>query len=569
MPESEFSLAKRPTRIPGLDAATRGGLPAAGGILILGGPGSGKTILVLQILAHAVEHRDGGVFVSFEESTSQIERDADSFTWGPQLLSSDRCQIIDARPSSHVAASGDFDLEGLIALIGASLDRIGGSWIVLDGIDHLLRLQPDERLAADEVRRLSDWCEQRHVTLLLTGKKDPNADGRPAYLGGVEYLLSTVLTVSTELVNRRLNRRFRIAKYRGTGHVNDELPMVIDGDGLHLPYGLERTESPALASRERVSTGIPQLDEVLGGGLLRGSATLISGEPGTAKTTLAASIACAAAERDERVLYLSFDELADRIARNAGSVGIELQPHLDGGRIYIESRAAWSALVEEHFIAIEHWLSSLQPQWLVIDPVSALLKAVSAEGAYMSTERILGLARDRGITCVLTSLTDAGGPETEATLSHTSTLADTWISLDYRILGGERNRALSVVKSRGSAHSNQVRELLLSSDGVALAEVYEHGSEVLMGTARVLKEHEVAADKRRRATERDQRQRDLERHLEQAQIRIRESQSEAARLEEELQRQRQGTTDTDRETREQDEGVQHQRSGSAGKDESR
>ncbi len=484
MPTREPSLSKRPTRISGLDAATRGGLPAAGGVLIVGGPGSGKTILALQILARGVEHGDSGVFVSFEESVHQIERDAGSFTWGPQLLASDRCRMIDARPSSHAAASGEFDLEGLTALIDASLDRIGGSWIVLDGIDHLLRLQPNEQVAADELRRLSDWCEQRNVTLLLTGKPDTGTEGRPQYLSGVEYLLSTVLTVSTELVNRRLNRRFRIAKYRGTGHVSDELPLVIDDAGLHLPYGLERSKSPVAASHERVGTGIPQLDEALGGGIFRGSATLISGEPGTAKTTLAANIAYAAAERGERVLYLSFDELADRIVRNVGSVGVELQPHIDSERMYVESREAWRGLVEEHFIAIEHWLDSLQPQFLVIDPVSALLKAASAEGAYMTTERILGLARDRGITCILTSLTDTGGAESEATLSHTSTLADTWISLDYRIIGGERNRALSVVKSRGSAHSNQVRELLLSSGGIALADVYEYGSEVLMGTAR-------------------------------------------------------------------------------------
>lgn len=559
--ESYSYLTKRPTRITGLDAATRGGLPAAGGVLVVGGPGSGKTILGLQILARAVEQGDGGVFVSFEESAAQIHRDAGAFSWGEHLLASDHWQTIDARPPADAAAAGGFDLGGLTALIGSTLERVGGSWLVLDGIDHLLRLQPDQNAAATEVQRLGDWCEQRQITLLLTGKSSDAGASQPNFLEGVEYLLSTVLTISTELVGRRLNRRFRIAKYRGTGHVTDELPTVIDDDGLHLPYGMDRTELPVAASRERTSTGISRLDGVLGGGLYRGSTTLISGAPGTAKTTLAAAIAHSAVDRGERVLYLSFDELADRIVRNVGSVGIDLQHHIDAGRMDVESREAWRALVEEHFITVQRWIDTRQPQWLVIDPISALLKATSAEGAYMTTERLLGMARDRGITCVMTSLTDT--EDAEATLSHTSTLADTWISLDYRIIGGERNRALSVIKSRGSGHSNQVRELLLSSEGLALADVYEYGSEVLMGTARVQKKHEVAATARRRAAEREQRRHDLERHIEQARIRMRESQSEAERLEEELERDRQDTADAEREAHDESEGVRIQRVGRA------
>ena len=557
----DASLRKRETGISGLDTVTRGGLPAAGGVLLMGNAGSGKTVLALQILARAAERGEGGVFISFEETVGQIHRDAASFRWGRALLASDRWYAIDGRPPADAEVSGPFDLEGLLAAAGRCLDHVAGSWLVLDGIDRLLRLQPEPNTAINLVRQLSDWCEARGVTLLLTGKcgdADADADG-PAVLNGIEYMLSTVLTLSTELVGRRLNRRFRITKYRGTAHVTDELPMIMDDDGVHLPYSEGSSRNPVPACAERLGTGIARLDEILGSGLYRGSTTLISGMPGTAKTTLAVRMAEGAAARGETVLYLSFDELADRIVRNVASVGIDLQRHIDSGHLCIESREAWSALVEEHFTAIQKRLDDIGPDWLVIDPVSALLKAVSAEGAHLGTERIIGTARARGITTVLTSLIEAEVIESEATLSHASTLADTWIALDYRVLGGERNRALSVVKSRGSAHSNQVSELLLSSAGLDLAEPYEYGSEVLMGTARIQKEKEESTRRHQLALGREQRQRDLERQIEQANLRMQEAKSEAERLREELQRERQDHRDAERDERAHYEQVRRRR----------
>ncbi len=547
MGQLDSPLTKRSTGIIGLDAVTRGGLPDAGGVLVLGGPGSGKTVLGLQILAGTIPQGDGGLFISFEESPEQILRDAGSFEWGQTLTDSDAWVLLDGRPPVDATASGGFDLDGLLAMAGQRLERLGGGWLILDGIDQLLSLQPDPRAARDQIRNMNDWCEAHRISLILTGKRATADDSRPLDLEGIEFMLSTVLVLSAELVGRRLNRRFRVSKYRGSAHVTDELPMIIDDTGLHLPYSAANQPWKASASHERIDMGIPRLDRILEGGIYRGSTILVSGAPGTAKTTLAVSFALAAADRGERVLYLTFDELSDRIVRNAASVGIQLQPAIDSGLLRIESREAWNSLVEEHFIAIHRWLDSFQPDCLVIDPVSALLKAASADSAYMTTERILGEARARGITTLLTSLIDTDHRESESTLSHASTLADSWISLEYRIHGGERNRALSIVKSRGSAHSNQVRELLLSSAGVDLADVYEYGSEVLMGTARIQKEHEVAENRRREGIEQAQQQRDLERGIEQARLRMQQAQSEAERLTEVLERERQGDTDASRE----------------------
>jgi circadian clock protein KaiC len=260
------------------------------------------------------------------------------------------------------------------------------------------------------------------------------------------------------------------------------------------------------------------------------------------------SFAVAAAQRGERVLYLSFDELGDRIARNMASIGIDLQPHIDADRLHIVARDAWRFLVEEHYIEIHRLVERIHPDCVILDPVSALLKASSAEAAFLTSERLLGNLRARGITTLLTSLTEQEGPGAEATLSHTSTLADTWITLEYRIHGGERNRALSVVKSRGTAHSNQVRELLLSTAGLDLADVYQYGSEVLMGTARLQKESEEAERSRRVDLERDQRRQDLERQAEQARLQMRQAENEAQRLDEALARERDAEATQDAET---------------------
>jgi len=515
MTEEKWKLKKRSTGISGLDQLTHGGLPSSQASLIVGHTGAGKTVLTLQILANAISEGYGGVFVSFEESPNQVRRNVDSFRWGQALNQSKAWFTIDARLPVGAEGVGTFDIDALLAGIQARVDQLDQPWIVIDGIDQLLQHQPDHTLALDQIRQINEHCEEYGWTLLLSGKAESDSVS-PRHLQGVEYMLSTTLMLTTTTIDRRLHRYLRVAKYRGSGHEPDQVPLVIDDDGIQLPYEIVDQNAPASASKERVSCGNERLDKLLDGGPYRGSSTLISGRPGTAKSTLSASFAEAAAKRGERVLYVSFDEVEAPFVRNLTSVGVKLQPHIDAHRVRFHALSAHTKLIAEHVFFLQQQIREFEPQLLIIDPVSALLKADGGESARSAVARILDHARSLGVTTILTALTADGDIEDESTSSDVSTIADTWIVLDYNVRGGERNRSLSIVKSRGTAHSNQERELVLSSSGIDLADVYEYGTDVLMGTARLQKEMVERAQARSLRLEHQNRLHELERRLEQA-----------------------------------------------------
>jgi len=500
-------MEKLPTRIAGLDVATYGGLPRAGTTLIAGAAGSGKTVMALQIVALAAGAGIGSVVMSFEEPPDQLRRNASGFPWGDALDAEDRVRFADGRPLASTYTSGAFDLEGCVAVLDALVGEVDASWVVVDGIDQILAEEPDRKAAIREIARLDAWSRRRNVALLLTGKRVGPGDSGHAYLQAVEFLLSTVVTLSVRHAERRVSRTVQVVKYRGSRHVGDEIPMVLGRDGVDVFRATPLGENAA--TQERISSGVAALDEVLGGGIYRGSTLLLSGAPGTSKSTLASSFAHAATQRGEQVLYVSFDESAEGIRRNAASVGLDLGPAITDGRLVLDARSAWESAPEDHVIEIQRLLVQLQPKLLVIDPVSALL---DDEG--VDTSIVLGyllrLTRSTDVTTVLTSLTSTGVSSGETTASRASTIADTWISLEYRILAGERNRALSVVKSRGTAHSNVVRELMLGSHGIDLVETYRQGATVLFGSARIEAEAVRVREAGRAGFQRDRSERELE-----------------------------------------------------------
>ncbi|OAI50396.1 hypothetical protein AYO46_10300 [Betaproteobacteria bacterium SCGC AG-212-J23] len=498
---------KLATGIDGFDAMSGGGLPRHRTSLLLGGPGSGKTVFALQCLANGARRRAPGIFVAFEESPGQLIANASSFDWGLAKLPATQIFFFDAHLSPTLVKAGDFDLTAMLAMLAAKKKEIGAEWIVFDGIDVLLTVLQDPGAEMREIYRLRDWLAENDLTAILTAKLDAQS-GLAARYGFLQFMVDCVVRLERRQEDRVAAQSIQITKYRGSGYAGSEYPMSFGPSGLVVDATVA-TELVHDASSERVTAGFERLDAMLGGGIFRGSSTLITGAPGTSKTTLSGKFAEAACRRGERTLLVSYDEAAGQIMRNLSSVGIQLKAHVKSGLLRMHSARTEAIGAEEQLSKLSALIREHRPRCIVIDPLTAVAKAGSRGAARTVASRLINLVKDAGITMFVTALSGAEDQRAESTALEISTIADTWIHLSYLVLGGERNRALTVVKSRGTAHSNQVRELILGKSGPTLADVYSAGGDVLMGTLRWEKEAEESAKRIRHRSEFDYKQREL------------------------------------------------------------
>jgi circadian clock protein KaiC len=473
-----------PTGITGLDEITRGGLPRHGNTVILGGPGCGKTLLALQTLVHGAQHLgEPGILVAFEENTRKIVRNAASLGWNLPELERKNLFFIDARTRPGDITGDSFDLVGLLAGIGAKAKKMGAKRIVFDSIDVLLSLLNDLPKERKEIHRLIEWLDASGLTGIITGKIEDGSPHAAQRYGFLQFMADCAVQLSQQTVERVSQRELRVLKYRGSAFSENAAPMVIGESGIEVAH-ISSTDRTFAVSKQRVTTGVARLDAMLGGGYYRGSSVLITGAPGTAKSTLSGAFLAAACRRGERALYVSFDEIAGEHARNLASVGIDLAPHLASGRLQIYSARTEASSLEEHLVRIHSLIRRHRARFVVFDPLSSLFRAGAESSVQSASERLLHMTKSEGITTISTSLLASTDVRIEGTPLEVSTIADTWIHLSYAVQAGERNRALTIVKSRGMKHSNQVRELVLSDAGVTLADVYSAGGEVLMGTLR-------------------------------------------------------------------------------------
>jgi circadian clock protein KaiC len=502
---------KSPTGIQGFDEISLGGLPRNRTSLVMGGPGTGKSVFALQTLVNAASKRkQAGIFVAFEENIDAIFTNAAAFDWNLPALTRKRLFFMNAQLSPAFVATGDFDLGGMLAMLEAKQTEIGAQWVVFDGIDVLLSLLRTPRAKMREIYRLRDWLTRRDLTAIITTKIDGDgAVADAANYGFMQFMVDCVVRFDRRMEQTIPVRRLEISKYRGSAFVAGEFPLSFGPHGMAVASP-GATDVAQVATTERVSTGFPGLDEMLGGGLFRGSSTLITGAPGTSKTTLAGLFTESACKRGERTLFVSFDEGGDRVRRNLKSVGIHLDAHLKSGVLQMYSGRTDSVNAEEHLIRIATLIAEHQPRCIVIDPLSAIARTGALSSARAIGNRLIYKLRDHHITAVITALVEGENASAEATELQISTIADSWIQLSYLVLGGERNRALTIVKSRGTRHSNQVRELVLSDKGLALSDVYSSGGEVLMGTLRWEKEAEERSRALLREAESDHRRRELQ-----------------------------------------------------------
>jgi circadian clock protein KaiC len=480
------------TGIAGFDDITAGGLPRGRSTLLLGGPGSGKTIFAAQFLVQGAQHsKEPGIFVAFEESPQQIVRNMSAFGWKLAQLRRKKLFFLDARPAPELIQSGGFDLSGMLAALALKATQMRARRIVFDALDIVLALLPDAASKRREVYRLHEWLLQHELTGLITAK---NGGDEATSSGLQRFDFMQFMVDCAVILNHRVDqgvsqRNLRVQKYRGSSFSEDESPFVIGSTGFDVAIARTLGRKDAPISLERVTSGVARLDTMLGGGYYRGASILITGFPGTAKTTLSGAFAEAACKRGERTMFVSFDSDGSEVMRNLTSVGIQLSRFEKSGVLRMISARTITGSAETLLVRIKAMARAHQARCLVIDPVSTLSKAGNELTAHGVAERLIDWSKADGITLVCTSLLDEmSNHATGGTPLQISTIADTWLHLSYLVQAGERNRGMSIIKSRGTAHSNQVRELILSKSGVTLADIYTAGGEVLMGTLRWEKE---------------------------------------------------------------------------------
>jgi len=479
---------KAATGIIGFDEMTGGGLPLGRTTLLVGGPGSGKTIFSLQFLVHGVrEKKEPGIFVAFEEAPKRIVANFETFGWKLSNLGKEKLFYLDAHPTPDLVQSGTFDLSGMLAALEAKCQEMGARRIVFDAMDIVLALLPDAATKRREIYRLHEWLLAHKLTGVITAKagaEEAKAGGEQPF-GAMQFMVDCAVVLNHRVELGVSQRNLRVQKYRGSSFDENESPFVIGKNGFDVAVARMLGRMDAEVTNERVSSGVRRLDTMLGGGYYRGSSVLITGFPGTAKTTLSGAFAEAACRRGERTVFVGFDSDGSEVIRNLKSVGIRLDRYVKSGLLRMVSARTITGSAETLRVRIKALTKEHRARCLVIDPVSTLFKAGNELTAHGVAERLIDWSKTDGITLVCTSLLDEmAGPAEGGTPLQISTLADTWIHLNYLVQAGERNRGLSIVKSRGTAHSNQVRELILSNSGVTLADIYTAGGEVLMGTLR-------------------------------------------------------------------------------------
>ncbi|HEY0790119.1 MAG TPA: circadian clock protein KaiC, partial [Chthoniobacterales bacterium] len=490
IPRAKRPKAKALTGLPGFDQMTRGGVPRGRVTLVTGGAGSGKTVFALQTLVNGASRFDEpGLFVAFEESAESLLANADSFEWPLGKLNGQKLCFLDAMPPVEAVAIGEFDFAGLLAVLSDQVQTMKARRIVFDSLDVLLHLLPGVVERRREINRLHAWLLANGLTAVITAKLNWSEEALPLEDGALQYLpfiVDCVVALTHGLENGFSRRRVQVIKYRGSSFSENEAPFTIGPVGIEVASADTPLTSFPL-STEKVSTGLLALDEMLYGGVLRGSTTMITGDPGTARTTLAGAFAEAAAKRGERTVYVAFDETREEIVRNLGSVNIRLQQHVEKGTLRMHSESVGSGGAEEHLQRIKTLVQDQQATCLVIDPFSAFSNAGSLASTQAVATRFLRWAKSEGVTLVCTSLPMSAEPAFSGTILKITTVADTWIHLSF-FDGGERNRGLTVIKSRGTNHSNQVRELILGSSGLSIAPPYTGEGKVLMGAMRWQKE---------------------------------------------------------------------------------
>ncbi|HVU35185.1 MAG TPA: circadian clock protein KaiC [Opitutaceae bacterium] len=501
------ALRKTPTGIRGLDEIMDGGLPTGRATLCCGGPGCGKTLLGVEFLVNgATRYDEPGVFLAFEESEVELAQNVAALGFNlRKLVAGGRLVIDHVRiERSEIEEAGAYNLDGLFIRLGEAIDRIGARRVVLDTIDVLFDGLRDASIVRAELRRVFQWLKQKGVTAIVTAERGENTLTRH---GLEEYVSDCVIALDHRVTEQLTTRRLRVVKYRGSVHGTNEYPFLIDRGGLSV-WPITSLKLEHSAPEDRVSSGIRPLDAMLEGGFHRGGSVLLAGTAGTGKTSVAATFAAAACRRGERCLYCAFEESPEQIIRNMRSIGLDLRRWVRAGRLRFHAVRPTYYGLEMHLARTIATVEEFAPAAVVLDPVSSFGGSSNVTERRNALIRLVDVLKRRNVTSLMVDLT-VGGETLERTTADVSSIVDTWIVLRDLESQGERNRGLHVLKSRGTAHSNQIREFVITSRGIELREVYLGPGGILTGSARLAQEARDAAERKLRAEERDRERRSL------------------------------------------------------------
>ncbi|WP_343307414.1 circadian clock protein KaiC [Chitinophaga niabensis] len=477
-------LPKTPTGITGLDEITMGGLPKGRPTLICGGAGAGKTLFAIEFIVRgATDYGEPGVIVTFEEKAEDLQQNVSSLGYDLKKMQKDGLLRMDFVhiDRSEIEETGEYDLSGLFIRLNHAIDSIGAKRVVLDTIENLFGGLTNEGILRAELRRLFAWLKDKDVTAVITAEK---GDGTLTRHGLEEYVSDCVILLDHRVIEQISTRRLRVVKYRGSEHGTNEYPFLIEEDGISvLPITSLKLDNKV--SSQRVSSGITGMDQMMDGkGFFRGSSILISGTAGTGKTSIAANFVDAACKRKERCLYFAFEESPAQIIRNMGSIGLNLQKHVDAGLLHFHASRPTLYGLEMHLVTIHKKIEELKPRIVVLDPITNLITAGLMPEVKSILIRLIDYLQVNQITVMFTAL-NLNTAVSEQTDEGVSSLVDAWIMIRYIETNAERNRGLHIMKSRGMKHSNKVREFMISDEGLDLMDVYNgpHG-EILTGSAR-------------------------------------------------------------------------------------
>jgi circadian clock protein KaiC len=507
-------LAKVPSGIKGLDVITGGGLPQGRPALVSGGPGCGKTLFAMEFIIRGIsDYNEPGVFVAFEEKIDDLKKNFTSLGFDLEDLIEQKKLVLDHIfiDRTEIEETGEYDLEGLFIRLGAMIDEVGAKRIAIDTLEAIFSGFCNEAILRSELRRLFLWLKDKGITAVVTGER---GDRTITKYGLEEYVADCVITLDHRVTDQIATRRLRIIKYRGSIHGTDEYPFLISNDGISV-LPITSMSLSHIATKERIGSGIPGLDMMLGGkGYYRGSSILVSGQAGTGKTSLAATFADAACRHGEKCLFIAFEESESQLNRNMRSIGIDLEKWVKKGLLKFHAVRPTAYSLEMHLSMMIKLIEDFEPQVIAVDPISNLYPIGDDIQVRSMLMRLIDQAKSFQITALFTNLSadeTTNAYALEATQMHVSSLMDTWLILKHIEGNGERNRTFSIAKARGLSHSNQIREFILTDRGIQLIDLYKGSEGVLFGSARIAQESREATRRVIRNEEIERRQRELDR----------------------------------------------------------